>query len=374
MRQKWFSAINLLGLSVSLTCTILIYLYVRHEFSYDKFHYNSDRLYRVNQTFIWSENSDAQFSRTGPGVAHALIEELPEVELTSSLHTPGNYIITYTSPSKEVLAFEEDEVLAADTNFFKVFNFPLLKGNAHTAFREANTLMMTRSTAIKYFRNDDPIGKLVRLGTSESKEAQTFEVIGVIEDVPENSTIQFDVLLSTKNFPIEKQHWSWMWTQLETFVLLRENTDLATVEKKLAPIPRKRAEETLQRAMGISYDEYIKSGKIWELFLQPAAMMHLPTSQVIGSFPDTGNITIVYSFIGAAVFILLLSCINFMNLSTAQFTRRIKEASLRKVLGLGKKELSLSYFLEALLFCVMALIAALAITQILLPAFNLLTG
>src|SRR5687768_8083090 len=109
MRQKWFSAINLLGLSVSMTCTILIYLYVRHEFSYDNFHPHADRLYRVNQTFIWSENRNEQFSRTGPGVAHALKEELPEVELLTSLHTPGNFIISYTNASKEVISFEESE-------------------------------------------------------------------------------------------------------------------------------------------------------------------------------------------------------------------------------------------------------------------------
>jgi putative ABC transport system permease protein len=126
--------------------------------------------------------------------------------------------------------------------------------------------------------------------------------------------------------------------------------------------------------MGTTYDEYIKSGKTWELFLQPVTRMHLPDQRVVGSFPDTGSIKIVYSFIGVAIFIVLLSCINFMNLSTAQFTRRIKEASVRKILGLGKKELSISYFFEALSFCLIALIVSLALTQMLLPPFNLLTG
>lgn len=374
MRQKWFSAINLLGLSVSITCTILIYLYVRHEFSYDQFHPDTERLYRVNQTFIWAENSDTQFSRTGPGVAHALKEELAEVELVTSLHTPGNYIVSYTNPSKEVIAFEENEVLAADTNFFKVFNFPLIRGDVKSAFRQANTLMMTESTAKKYFKNEDPLGKLVQLGGPEPGMQQTFEVIGVLADAPENSTIQFDVLLSMKNFPVDKFHWSWVWTQLETFVLLDKNADINAVREKLVAIPRKRAEETLKAAMGVTYDEYLSSGKKWDLFLQPVARMHLPDSPVVGSFEDTGDIKIVYSFIGAAVFILLLSCINFMNLSTAQFTRRIKEASVRKILGLGKKELTANYFLEALSFCFLALIAALAITQMVLPQFNLLTG
>ncbi len=363
-----------MGLTVSILSTVLIYLYVNNELSYDSFHPNMDRLYRVNQTFIWSENRDSQFSRTGPGVANALREELPEVELVTSLHTPGNFIISYTTPTKEVISFEENEIFAADTNFFKVFNFPLLKGDASSAFSKANTLVMSQSAAKKYFHDEDPIGKLVRLGAPSSEDQQTFEVIGVVEDVPDNSTIQFEVLLSMKNFPVDRLHWSWIWTQLETFVLLNEKANIQNVREKLPLITRKRVEETLQRVMNTTYDEYIKSGKTWDLYLQPVKTLHLPEEPVIGSFQDVGNIKTIYSFIGAAIFVVLLSCINFMNLSTAQFTRRIKEASVRKILGLGKKELSLSYFLEALSFCILALITALALSQLLLPGFNIITG
>jgi putative ABC transport system permease protein len=373
-RQKLFSLINLLGLSVSITSTLLIYLYVRHEFSYDDFHPHTNRLYRVNQTFIWGENSDNHFSRTGPGVAHAMKEEFPEVELITSLHTPGSFIVSYTNPQREVKTFEETEIFSADSNFFKVFNFPLLMGDEHSAFKNSNTLMMTRSTAEKYFGKEDPLGKLVRLGIPNDDKTETYEVTGVIEDVPTNSTIQFDVLLSSKNFEIEKRHWSWVWTQLETFVLLSESADINNVRAKLATIPAKRAEETLQRVMNITYDEYVKSGKKWELFLQPITSLHLPDHTVVGSFPDTGNIKVIYSLIGAAIFIVLLSCINFMNLSTAQFTRRVKEASVRKILGLSKTELGAGYFYEAMLFCFIGLAAAIALTELLLPYFNLVTG
>lgn len=373
-RQKLFSLINLLGLTVSIASTLLIYLYVQHEFSYDNFHPDSDRLYRVNQTFIWAENDNSQFSRTGPGVANALKEELPEVELVTSLHTPGNFIISYTKPAKEVITFEEDRIFAADTNFFKVFNFPLIQGDASSAFAQANTMVMTESTAKRYFGNENPMGKLVRLGGLNGSNQQTYEVTGITKDTPNNSTIAFDILLSMKGFPIERLYWSWVWTQLETFVVLNEKADIHAVREKLAVIPKKRAEETLQRVMNMSYDQYIQSGKKWELFLQPIETLHLPNEAVAGSFPDTGNIKIIYSFIGAAVFITLLSCINFMNLSTAQFTRRIKEASVRKILGLSKKELALNYFFEALMFCTIALLIALGLTQLLLPGFNAITG
>lgn len=371
-RQRLFSIINLLGLTVSIASTLLIYLYVRHEFSYDRFHTHADRIYRVNQTFIWGENDNNQFSSTGPGVATALKEELPEVELLTSIHTPGNYVISYTNKKGEVISIEQDKVVAADTNFFQMFNFPILKGDTKTPLLQTNTLVMTESTAKKYFGDEDPVGKMVRLGEGENQE--TFEVTAITADTPENSYIKFDVLLSMNNFPVKRLHWSWLWTQLETYVRFREGTDIALTREKLKEVPRKYAEETLRRTMNVSYDEYIKSGKTWDLFLQPLTGIHLPDAPVYNRLNDSGSIKIIYSLIGAGIFIVLLSCVNFMNLSTAQFTRRIKEASVRKILGLGKKQLGLSYFIEAVIFCSIAVVAGLALTQLILPGFNQLTS
>ena len=372
-RQKLFSIINLLGLTVSIASTLLIYLYIRHEFSYDSFHKNADRIYRVNQTFIWGESDNHQFASTGPGVAYALKEELPEVEMITSIHTPGNFSIAYTNPAGKIVSFEEEKILAADSNFFKLFNFPFVKGYAETALLQANTIVLTESTAKKYFGNEDPVGKLIRLTNGEGE--RTFEVTGVVKDTPVNSYIEFNALLSMTSFPqVKKRYWSWVWTQLETFVLLAPGTDVENTRVKLTKIPRKFAEETLQRVMNTTYDEYIKSGKKWELFLQPLTSIHLPAEIVYNRLNDSGNIKVIYSLIGSAIFIILLSCINFMNLSTAQFTRRIKEASIRKIMGLGRMELSFNYFLEALAFCFIALVTALAITQLLLPGFNYITG
>ncbi|HEY3429141.1 MAG TPA: ABC transporter permease [Cyclobacteriaceae bacterium] len=372
-RQKLFSFINLLGLSVSIASTLLIYLYVQNEFSYDRFHHDADRIYRVNQTFIWGENNTNQFASTGPGVAYALKEELPEIELMSSIHTPGNFIVSYTNTANEVIAFEEDRVLAADSNFFTMFNFRLIKGDPKTVFSQDDNLVMTQSTAKKYFGDQDPIGKLVRLGGLNSKDQKTFEVTGVVEDIPDNSYIQFDIMLSLRGFHLERRSWSWVWTQLETYIKLDKLANIENVREKLKAIPQKHAAQTLKVAFGQTWDEYMKSGKKWELFLQPLTGIHLPAETVLNRLNDSGNISVIYSFIGAAIFIALLSCINFMNLSTAQFTKRVKEAGVRKILGLGKKQLSLSYFFEALIFCFAALLAALALTQLLLPQFNLIT-
>ena len=373
-RQKLFSAINLLGLTVSIISALIIYLYVRNEFSYDRFHENAGRIYRVNQTFIWGDRNDHQFGSTGPGVANAIKEELQEVELTTSIHTPGNFQISYSNEKNEVVAFEQENILAADSNFFRMFNFPPVLGEKKTPLIRANTMVMTQSTAKKYFAEQNPVGKLVRVGVGESQ--QTYEVTAVVNDLPKNSYIQFDVLLSMESFPqIRRLSWSWVWTQLETYILLAEQANPEHTKEKLARIPRKHAEQTLQRVMNMSFDDYIKSGKSWELFLQPLTSIHLPTEVVYNRINnETGNLKIVYALMGSGIFIILLSCINFMNLSTAQFTRRIKEASIRKVLGLGRAELSYTYFIEAFVFCSMALVLGLAFTQVLLPGFNLITG
>lgn len=372
-RQKLFSLINLLGLTAGITSALLIFQYAQHEFSYDTFHHDAENIYRVNQTFIWGENNDHEFASTGPGVAYAVKEELPEVKLISSIHTPGDYLISYTNSKKQVITFDQTNILAADSNFFQLFNFPLVKGDPASALRQANTIVMTEKTAKKYFGEEDPIGKQVQLGTGAQQ--QTFEVTGVVKDLPSNTYLQFEMLVSMTSYPvIKKLYWSWVWTQLETYVLLDPSASIEQVREKLKAIPPKHAEATLQRVMNMSYADYVKSGKKWELFLQPLTGIHLPSKVIYNRLPNDGNIVIMYSLVGAAIFIILLSCVNFMNLSTAQFTKRMKEVSVRKILGLSRASLSAGYFMEASIFCVMAFAISLALIQALMPAFNLLVG
>lgn len=374
-RQKLFSFINLLGLTISIACTTLLYLYVKHEFSFDKFHAHSDRIYRVNQTFIWGENNNSQFASTGPGVAYAIKEELPGVELMTSLYTPGNFITSYTKANGEVATFQEAKVFAADSNFFNMFSFQLMAGNPSTALKEANTVVLTEATAKKYFGSINPIGQQLKLQSPGSPgESVTYEVTGVVKTLPTNTYFDFDMLLSMNSFPsVRKMYWSWVWTQLETYVRFAPGTDMQGVSATLATIPPRRAEETIKLAFNSTYQEYINSGKKWDLFLQPLTSIHLPPETVLNRLNDSGNISVIYAFVGAAIFIVLLSCINFMNLSTAQFTKRLKEASVRKILGLKKWELSAGFLVEAFAFCLIAMVLALAVAQLLLQPFNLLT-
>jgi putative ABC transport system permease protein len=371
-RQKLFSIINLVGLTVGITSTLVIYLYVQNDFSHDRFHQHADRIYRINQTNIWGDN-DLQLARTGPGVANALKTELPEAEMITSIHPADNSLVSYIDESNHSVIHDQENIFAADSSFFKMFSFQVVKGNPETCLIQPQSLVVTESTARKYFGSEEPLGKILQIGVGEN--TQVFEVTGVVKDIADNSYINFEMLMSLSSFPRMKTNGlSWVWTQLETFILMEKGADIENTRMKLKPIPRKYLEGSMHDAMNMSFDEYIKSGKAWDIYLQPLTQIHLYSDNVVGNSNATGNLKIVYALVSTAIFIILLSCINFMNLSTAQFTRRIREASIRKILGLDRKELGLGYFFEAFAFCLVALVVAFAFTQTILPWFNQVTG
>lgn len=376
-RQKLFSAINLLGLTAGIVSALLIFLYVQREFSYDSFHENSKNIYRINQTFIWGDHDPNQFASLGPGVAYAILSDVPEAKEVVRVHPFGDYRVTYAASKDDIKLFDQTGVLAADSSFFRVFTFPLLQGNEATALKKPASVVLTEKTALKYFGTTDALGKLLVFETiiPSGKLEFTCEVTGIAKDIPENSYIQFEMLMSlTTNPRVALSNEQWYWTTFETFVLLDERASPQTLQAKLDPLPRKYAGPWLERAVGQTFDDYLKSGKRWDLFVQPLTDIRLHSSNIYNRLNDVGNIKIVYVLIGVMVFIVLLSCINFMNLSTAQYLRRIKESSLRKILGSNQKQLALHFFSEAFLFCCIAAMVGLGITQLVLPFYNTLTG
>lgn len=367
-----FSAINLLGLTAGITSVLLIYLYVQHEYSYDRFHEKADRMYRINQTFIWGEDDENQFASLGPGVAYAIASDVPEAEAVTRIHPPGSFLVTYQN-GDDIKSYDEDGILAVDTNFFQVFTFPLVKGNPQTALSKPNAVVLSETAAEKYFGNADPMGKLITLG--EGDNAVSYAVTGVAKDAPDNSYIEFDMLVSMSSFRrVQYANDVWMWTMFETFVLLKDGASPETLRAKLEPLPRKYASPTLEQAMNQTFDQYIASGKEWDLFVQPFTSIRLHSSNVYNRINEVGSITIVKVLVGVMIFIVILSCINFMNLSTAQYTRRIKESGLRKVLGSDRFTLAMHFFSEALMFCILAAVLGICLTQTLLPFFNTLTA
>jgi putative ABC transport system permease protein len=376
-RQRMFSFINLLGLTTGIVSTLLIYLYVQSELSHDQFHENGNRIYRVNETFIWGDDNNQLFSSTGPGVGVAIDAEIPEAEQVVRVFQPGgNFLMKHTDEKNQTHSFDESNILVADSNFFEVFTFPMITGNKTTALDEANAVVITASTAKKYFGDENALGKILQIDDFVQNEpGKALMVTGVIKDIPDNSYLKFDFMVSMNSLPrVKKSSWSWVWTMFETFVLLDEKASPIAVQEKLKSLPRKYAEATLQNAMGTTYDEYVKNGKQWNLYLQKFTDIHLHSGTTYNRLSNVGNITILYILVGIVTFIIVLSCINFMNLTTAQYTKRLKETSLRKVLGSGRWQLGASFFIEALLFCTIAVIVGIGLTQIALPYFNTISG
>ncbi|MEP5613730.1 MAG: ABC transporter permease [Cyclobacteriaceae bacterium] len=370
-RQKLFSFINILGLTVGFLCTTLIYLYVKNETSYDQFHENGDRIYRVNQTFIWGEDDSNIFSSTGPGVAHAISLDIPEAEQVVRVHTPELMPLRLVEGSEEKF-FHDENVLAADSNFLKVFSYPLKYGDRNTALLYPNSVIISEEAAARYFGDVNPVGELLDLGGGEIRE--TFKVTGVVTELQENSYIEFDLMISLNSIDrISRSNWSWMWTTFETFIVLNDQANPKDVQGKLSLLPKKHAVETLE-VMGYTYDEYIESGKEWNLYLQPFQDIHLYSNNIYNRLNTVGNHKIVKALGGSAIFIIILSCINFINLSTSQFTTKAKNVALRKVLGSGKAALRKIYLTEAFMYGAMSAIISLGLLFYVLPFFNTMVG
>lgn len=366
-RNKLFSGINILGLTVGFFASILIYMYVQNELSYDTHHENGEHIYRVNQTFIWGEDNPNQFSSTGPGVGYAILQEIPEVKKLVRVHTPYLSPIRFKDGDEEKF-FNDEFVLAVDSNFFEVFTYPLLQGDAKTALDLPNSIVLTEQVSKQFFGGSDPMGRLVDLGDGDLRE--TYKVTGVVRDEEKKNYIDFDLLVSMGSIDrVKRSNWSWMWTTFETFIQLEDGANLDLVQTKLNKLPEKHAIETL-KVMGYTYDEYIAAGKEWNLYLQPFQDIYLHSRGVYNRVNQVGDITIVTALVGSAIFLLILSCINFINLSTAQFTNKAQDVALRKVLGGSKASFIKRFFGESLTYCLIASLFAIAGLYYAIPSIN----
>ncbi|MEQ8906522.1 ABC transporter permease [Ekhidna sp.] len=366
-RNKLFSSINILGLTVGFFSSILIYLYVQNELSYDTFHEKGDQIYRINQTFIWGEDNPNQFSSTGPGVGYAINQEIPEAKEVVRIHTPELMPIRFKDGDEEKF-FNKEYVLAADSNFFEVFTFPLLKGDLSTALDHPFSIVLTEEVAKRFFGDEEPMGKLVDLGGGPIRN--TYKVTGVVKETNTNSYIDFDILISLSSIDrIKRSNWSWMWTTFETFILLEKSANPKAVQAKLNELPAKHAIQTLE-VMGYTYDEYIAAGKEWNLYMQPFQDVYLHSSGIYNRLNQVGDIKVVAALIGSAIFLLILSCINFINLSTAQFTNKAQGVALRKVLGGSKASFIRRYFGESLAYCIISATIAMVSLFYAIPYIN----
>jgi putative ABC transport system permease protein len=362
-KNKLFSAINILGLSIGMALCFIIMLYVQDELSYDRFNKNADNIARVVfQADINGGKINESVSM--PPVAQTMKKDFPEVQDATRLLGFGNSKIIYNN--KE---FKDDEVAFVDPNFFSIFTLPMIKGDAKSALPEANTIVITESTAKKYFGNEDAIGKTIVVTANNN---QPYKVTGVIKDIPVNSHFHFDIFASMTGWTDAKSD-SWLHGGYHTYLLLKPHTDLAKMEVRFPDMVAKYMGPQIQQQMGLSLAQFREKGNSLGFTLQPLTDIHL-NSNTTTEFEPGGNEMYVYIFAGVAIFMLLVACINFINLSTAGASKRAKEVGVRKVAGSGRFQLIKQFLSESILITFFALLIAFAIVELALPAFNNISG
>ena len=359
LRQKGYSAINVLGLAIGIACCVLILLYVQDELSYDQYHEKKDRIYRVVESATVAGRS-IEAASTPPPWAPVLAKDYPIIEAYTRIKPPGSrWLLRYKEKR-----FYERYFAFVDSSFFDIFTFPLVQGDAKTVLADPHTVVLSESMADKYFGDENPIGEVIT-----GDDLYEFTVTGVMRDMPKNTHFHFDFLASYASLAPNRLYDepSTMQDQgfshdLFTYLLLREGYTPEDLERELPGFLDLYLGELL-KSVGIEARPY----------LQPITNIHLH-SNMEAEIRANSSIRYVYIFSCLAVFILLIACVNFVNLSTARSARRAQEVGMRKVLGAHRNQLIKQFTGESILVSVIALVIALGLLHLLLPQFNLLSG
>jgi putative ABC transport system permease protein len=358
IKHKSYVFINVLGLSIGIACSILIVLFVLQELSYDKFNNKFKRIYRVYLSGKIGP-SEVEGAWTAPPTAAAFVQEFPEVEDAVRMDNWGEVVVKYEDKS-----FIEKHFMLADSSFFNIFSIPLIQGDPSTALAKPYTVVITRETAQKYFGNEDPVGKMIRVNTDTSY----FTITGVIDKVPVNAHFEFDLLASFLTHRRANDDF-WLSNSFYTYLLLKEGSSEEELEEKIPAVLEKYIGPQLQEAIGITLEEFAAAGNRYGLYLQPLADIHLNPDIEHGLKPSNDK-KYIYIFSMIAFLIILLATINYMNLSTAQSANRSREVGLRKVVGSTRKSLVIQFLVESVVLTVISLILAVILVEYFLPYFN----
>jgi putative ABC transport system permease protein len=363
LKHKFFSAINIFGMTIGITACLLIILYIADELSYDRMHTNANRIYQVGLHGKIA-GQDIRTANTCPPMADVLVHDIPEVEAATRISPAfGNPSVKYGDK-----AFTEEKIIYADSNFFEFFSFKLVEGDPKTALKEPNTLVITRSMAKKYFGDENPMGKLLIIGN----DARSFKVTGLTEDAPTNSHFTWNMLLSASTRDDLKSQ-TWLNNYMYNYLLLRPHSDIEAVNKKFETLVEKYVGPEVEKFMGISLKQMHSQGGEYGYFTTKISDIHLHATTQDGIEPG-GNVMYIYFFGGIGVFIIVIACINFMNLSTARSAGRAKEVGLRKTLGSLRGQMIGQFLAESTVYSLVAVLLAIAACYFLLPYFNLLSG
>lgn len=360
-KNKAYSAINIFGLACGLAVCLLITLYVVDELSYDRYNKNANRIYRVDADLKFGGN-ELRLAVASDPMGAALKKDYPQVE---------EYVRFYTSNGSKLVKkgnvfIEEGRVAHADSTLFDVFTLPAIAGNPKTALNEPNTVVLTESTAKKYFGGSNAVGKTIEA------DRVPYKVTAVIKDIPHNSHFNFDFIFSMDN--LDYPYGNYLSMNFQTYILLKEGTDYKAFEKNFAQIINKYILPQAKQFMQIkSMDDFYKAGNKLDFSLMPLTEIHLHSDRT-PELGINGNIQYVYIFSAVALFILLIACINFMNLSTARSASRAKEVGIRKVLGSERKNLIGQFLAESTAMAIISMVVAIVVAYFTLPFLNDISG
>ncbi|MCX2718463.1 ABC transporter permease [Lentiprolixibacter aurantiacus] len=365
LKNKGFTAINIIGLSLGIGCFIVIMMFVSDELSYDKYHEKADRIYRINSDAIFG-GTELSMAVSADPMGETLKNDYPEVE---------QYVRLYSSSGAKLIKkgseyIEENRVTHADSTLFDVFTFKIILGNKKTALNEPNTVVISESAAIRYFGSaQDAIGGFL---DTDDNTRTLYEVTAVMEDMPRNSHFRYDFFFSMDN--VQYPFGSYLSHNFHTYVVLRPGTDYKAFNENFPEVIDKYILPQAAQFMQVSsMEEFEKAGNYLAYSLFPMTDIHLRSDRGV-ELDANGNIQYVYIFSAVALFILILACINFMNLTTARSSGRAKEVGIRKVLGSEKKSLIYQFLTESTLISIFALIIGLIFVKLTLGWFNDISG
>jgi putative ABC transport system permease protein len=362
LQNKGFSAINIFGLAVGIACCLLITLYVVDELSYDRYHQKADRTYRLNLAVKFGGKEEL-VAVTADMLGPTLKKDYPQVENYARVYNSGSFLI---KKAGTVTNIRETNILFADSTLFDIFSFPLLSGNPKLVLSEPNTIVISETAAKRHFANQNPVGQILNLDNKKD-----YKITGVMRDIPQNSHFTADFFVSMRSL---NYNWgTFLSNNFQTYILIQKGANPAAFDGYFRQIVQKYVSPEIFKAMGSTVDDLVKSGSYYRYGMIPLTDIHLKSKETLG-LGINGDIQYVYIFSIVALFVLLIACINFMNLSTARSSKRAKEVGIRKVLGSVRQQLMVQFFAECVLLSFLALIVALGLVAILLPFFNDISG
>ncbi|MBN8854362.1 MAG: cell division protein FtsX [Sphingobacteriales bacterium 50-39] len=364
-KSKGFTALNIIGLATGLGVCLLIVLYVTDELSYDRFNVNADRIYRVDEdSYINNTRFDA--ANVSKFLGPTLVANYPKIQQMVRFRNPGNQLVR--KGGNHIL---EHYFVFADSTIFKVFTLPMIAGDPNTALNNPHSIVIDESAARRYFNSTDVIGRTLEVGDDNTP----LKITGVIRDMPEQSHFHFSFIRPLResysfNDPSDND---WLSTNYYTYILAQTGTTRTEVQKDVDAVVNLHISRALQELVHASVADLEKAGNHFQYRIFPLTDIHLHSNKSY-ELEANSNIQFVYIFSVIAVLILLIACVNFMNLSTARSAQRAKEVGIRKVAGSTKGHLILQFLTESILLSLLSLVLALGIAVLLLPMFNQLAG